>query len=68
MPVGRLVIVNVLLRHPSLLFLKATAHWFAGACRLPYLTFRNLCNERRLSGRGLSAKICGQPVHDTSPT
>jgi CheY-like chemotaxis protein len=49
-------------------FSQITAHWFAGGRRLPYPTFRNLCNERRLSGRGLSAKICGQPVHDTSPT
>jgi hypothetical protein len=31
-------------------------------------TFRNLCNERRLSGRGLSGQVCGQLVHDTSPT
>ena len=33
-----------------------------------YPTFRNLCSERRLSGRGLSLKVCGQLVHDTSPT
>ena len=33
-----------------------------------YLTFLNLCSERRLSGRGLSLKVCGQLVHDTSPT
>jgi hypothetical protein len=33
-----------------------------------YTTFRNLCSERRLSGRGLSLKVCGQLVHDTSPT
>ena len=32
-----------------------------------YTTFRNLCSERRLSGRGLSLKVCGQLVHDTSP-
>jgi hypothetical protein len=25
-----------------------------------YPTFRNLCSERRLSGRGLSLKVCGQ--------
>gem|GEM_PF-5755851 len=34
----------------------------------PYASFRNLCSERRLSGRGLSLKVCGQLVHDTSPT
>ena len=33
-----------------------------------YTTFRNLCSERSLSGRGLSLKVCGQLVHDTSPT
>jgi hypothetical protein len=33
-----------------------------------YPTFRNLCSERRLSGRGLSRNVCGQLVHDTSPT
>src|SRR5215470_2329715 len=33
-----------------------------------YTTFRNLCSERRLPGRGLSLKVCGQLVHDTSPT
>jgi hypothetical protein len=41
----------------------------AGAnVRQSYPTFRNLCSERRLSGRGLSLKVCGQLVHDTSPT
>jgi hypothetical protein len=29
--------------------------------------FRNLCSERKLSGRGLFLKACGQLVHDTSP-
>lgn len=31
-------------------------------------TFLNLCSDRRLSGRGLSGQVCGQFVHDTSPT
>ena len=33
-----------------------------------YPTFRNLCSERKLTGRGLSLNVCGQLVHDTSPT
>jgi hypothetical protein len=31
-------------------------------------TFLNLCSDRRLSGRGWSGQVCGQFVHDTSPT
>jgi len=31
-----------------------------------YPTFRNLCSERKLSGGGLSLKVCGQLVHDTT--
>ena len=31
-------------------------------------TFRNLCKDRRLSGRGTSLNVCGQLVQDTSPT
>ena len=30
--------------------------------------FRNLCNDRRLSGRGLSGHVCGQFDQETSPT
>src|SRR5262249_39768693 len=33
-----------------------------------YATFRKCCSEGSLSGRGLSLKVCGQLVHDTSPT
>ncbi len=32
-----------------------------------YPVFRNLCSERKSSGRG-SLKVCGHVVHETSPT
>jgi hypothetical protein len=32
----------------------------------PLSTFRNLCSERKLSGRGLSLKVCSKLVHGTS--
>jgi hypothetical protein len=31
-------------------------------------TRRNLCNERKFSGRGISENTCGQVVQETSPT
>ena len=34
----------------------------------PAHTFLNLCSDRRFSGRGWSLNVCGQFVHDTSPT
>ena len=43
---------------------------FAGLAReqVRHVTLRNLCNDLRLSGRGWSLNVCGQLVHDTSPT